>query len=117
MSATVAAVSEQACPPAEAGTEQPDGWRRRCGEARVTITEGSAKGQTVTMALPQGAASPLRVGEDIARWMRCPTRHRASPCTPTSTIRRGEPLFARFASRDVVAGGVAALDSLPSEVS
>jgi uncharacterized membrane protein len=66
MSATVTAVTEQACPPAEAGAKQPDGRPRRCGEARVTITEGSAKGQTVTIALPQGAAAPLHVGDDIA---------------------------------------------------
>jgi uncharacterized membrane protein len=63
---TVVSVTEQNCPPATPGTEQPEGWVRRCGSAVVRVTKGSGAGHDATVDLPQGpSATRLRVGDDV----------------------------------------------------
>jgi uncharacterized membrane protein len=60
--AVVTAVDERTCPPPEPGTEPPDGWTQRCGEATATV---DASGETVTFALPQGRGITLHPGDAI----------------------------------------------------
>jgi uncharacterized membrane protein len=65
VSAVVTSVDEQACPPPEPGSEQPDGWRQRCGSATTMLTSGPERGQSVTVNLPQGGPVTLHVDDDV----------------------------------------------------
>jgi uncharacterized membrane protein len=60
--AVVASVEERACPPPEPGSEPPEGWTQRCGEATATV---NASGELVTFALPQGRGITLRAGDAV----------------------------------------------------
>ncbi|HWH01491.1 MAG TPA: YibE/F family protein, partial [Pilimelia sp.] len=64
---TVTAVDERPCPPDADARPAPDpGWVRRCGSARVRLTEGAAAGQEVSIDLPQGSATQvLDRGDDV----------------------------------------------------
>jgi uncharacterized membrane protein len=63
---TVASVTEHGCPPETPGTEQPQGWVRRCGSAVVRVTEGPGAGTDATVDLPQGpSAAQLHVDDDV----------------------------------------------------
>ncbi len=64
VTAVVTAVDEQPCPPPEPGTEQPEGWRERCGSATAEMTSGPGQGQSAAISLPQGDIT-LRAGDDI----------------------------------------------------
>jgi uncharacterized membrane protein len=62
----VLSVGEQTCPPAEPGSEQPEGWVRQCGSAVVRVTDGPGAGQQATVDLPQGpSAARLHAGDDV----------------------------------------------------
>jgi uncharacterized membrane protein len=63
---TVVSVTQQECPAPTPGTEQPEGWVRRCGSAVVHVAAGPGTGTDATVDLPQGpGATQLHVDDDV----------------------------------------------------